>query len=446
MAVTGIWKIETRLDQVIRYICNEEKTFNSEYGKEQYHSLHNVWDYEDLELENEKQLFSTGINCSVETAYEEMKITKNQYHKETGILGFHAFQSFREGEVTPELAHQIGIRLAQEMWGDRFEVVVSTHLNTNHIHNHFVINSVSFSDGKKYYDNRSSYAELRKLSDLLCEEYGLSVLSGKTCRKSRINYANYYKNYIGRDNYYTITKRDIDRAIGQAATYQDFERLLKIMNYEITYRYNKISIRRQPYKKNIRIERIFGEDYSINRIQERILEEHTLALPFMEEFSLQKRKKQKRYKSQTKARGIYALYIHYCYLLKVIPKKYPYHKLSPSVLEDAQQLDKISEEMRFLAKNQIKSGEKFLELREDLNSELNNILDERSKLWYRYKKCFPGIEKKKIQSRIEATVKIAKQLREEIQICDRIAERIPIIQEKIEENERKEVNKDEYIK
>ena len=98
-------------------------------------------------------------------AFEEMKITKESFNKTEGTQGFHAFQSFKEGEVTPEQCHEIGLKLAEEMWGDRFEVVVSTHLNTNHYHNHFEINSVSFKDGKRYYDKRETYAELRRLSD-----------------------------------------------------------------------------------------------------------------------------------------------------------------------------------------------------------------------------------------------------------------------------------------
>ena len=79
--------------------------------------------------------------------------------------GTELFQSFAEGEVTPEQCHAIGVRLAEEMWKDRFEVIVSTHLNSNHYHNHFVISSVSFKDGKRYYDKRETYAELRRLSD-----------------------------------------------------------------------------------------------------------------------------------------------------------------------------------------------------------------------------------------------------------------------------------------
>lgn len=196
IATTGIWKVEKRLDHIIDYTTNIEKTLNSEYGKETYYDLHNVIDYVEADFKTEKQYYVSGVNCNVETAYEEMIITKQQYNKTGGILGFHAFQSFAEGEVTPEQAHLIGLKLAEEMWGDRFEVIVSTHLNTKHYHNHFVINSVSFKDGKRYYDNRTTYARLRELSDSLCQEYGLSVLEEKPCRNSKINYANYFLSFL----------------------------------------------------------------------------------------------------------------------------------------------------------------------------------------------------------------------------------------------------------
>ena len=251
IATTGIWKIEKRLDNVIDYTTNIEKTINSDYGKDSYYDLHNVIDYVEADYKTEKQFYVSGLNCNPKTALEEMTITKEQYGKTGGILGFHAFQSFAEGEVTPEQCHAIGVRLAEEMWGDRFEVVVSTHLNTNHYHNHFVINSVSFKDGKRYYDKRETYAELRRLSDSLCEEYGLSVLKEKPCRNSRINFANYQKDNNNKVNYYSIAKNDLDRAIGMATSYYDFEDLMKAMDYELIYRGDKLSIKRSPYKKNI---------------------------------------------------------------------------------------------------------------------------------------------------------------------------------------------------
>src|SRR5574344_623164 len=183
--------------------------------------LHNVIEYAKCEYKTEKQFYVSGINCNSETAYDEMIITKKEYGKTDGILAFHAFQSFKENEVSAEQAHAIGVRLAEEMWGDRFEVIVSTHLNTNHFHNHFVINSISFKDGKRYYDKRSTYAELRHLSDSLCEEYGLNVLNEQVCIISRINYATYCKDNIEKSNYHTIAKEDLDRAIAQSYSYVD---------------------------------------------------------------------------------------------------------------------------------------------------------------------------------------------------------------------------------
>ena len=267
MATTGIWKIQKRLDHVINYITDVEKTLNIDYGNGYYAELHNFDEYKELDYKNEKDCYVSGINCVPEYVYRDMMFTKKQYDKNSGILGYHAFQSFKENEVTADQAHLIGIKLAEEMWGDRFEVIVATHQNTNHIHNHFVINSVSFIDGKKYYDNRENYALLRQTSDALCQEYGLSVIDKTNKKKEKVNYDNYYKGYVFKSNYHTLAKQDLDRAIAMAYSYKDFENLMMRMGYEIKNRYGKLSIRQEPFKKNIRIERAFGNDYSIERIE-----------------------------------------------------------------------------------------------------------------------------------------------------------------------------------
>ena len=198
MATTKIWKVESRIDNAINYIKNKDKTKNEcyEFGMDKFENVRDVLMYATNADKTEKQFYVTGINCKVENAAKEMEFVKIINGKTDGILAFHGEQSFKDGEVTPELAHEIGVRLANEMWGDRFQVVVTTHLNTDHIHNHFVLNSVSFKDGKKYYSNRENTALLRKTSDELCEEYGLSVLEEKTC-KSGINFENEGSYIIG---------------------------------------------------------------------------------------------------------------------------------------------------------------------------------------------------------------------------------------------------------
>ena len=275
MATTKLWKVVKRMDHVIDYETNKEKTKAIDV-KDNYEmvvdDLRNVIDYARNSDKTEKEYYVSLVNCEPESAYEEMKDAKQYWNKKDGILAFHAYQSIKE-YISPELGHKIGVELANEMWGDRFQVIVTTHLNTNHIHNHLVVNSVSYIDGKKYYSNRANTGKLRHISDEICREYGLIVLPEKPCKKSKINFGNYYKKSLYTDNYSNNAKRDLDLAIRQAYSYDDFIYLMKKLDYEIIFRANKISIRKEPYKRNIRIERRFGEDYSIDNIKRRIIEE-----------------------------------------------------------------------------------------------------------------------------------------------------------------------------
>lgn len=432
IAVIGIWKIDSSLNRVIKYTTDIEKTLNSDYGKEAYKELHNVIEYDKADFKTENQEFVSGINCSVESAIEEMIITKKQYDKTDGILGFHAFQSFKENEVTPSLAHEIGVKLAEEMWGDRFEVVVSTHSNTNHIHNHFVINSVSFKDGKRYYDKRDTYAELRHLSDSLCEEYNLSILKEKTCRHSKINYANYGKSYVEKSNYYTIAKEDLDRAISQSYSYIDFENMMKAMDYELYYRANKLSIRRNPYKKNIRIERSFGEEYTIEKIKERIMNTQSIREPFLEVYG-SKKKRIKTNRPKTKNSSIKGLFLHYCYLLKVYPKKYPNKILPPSIRLDIKKMDDISKETRLLVSKELETYEQFFSYKTLVINKIDDLLDERSKLWYQFRKSKSKIDKDNICLKLDELSRKLKPLQEEERLLKGIEERTPSIEKNINE-------------
>ena len=284
----------------------------------------------------EESLFVSGINCNPNTAVKEMNLIKDKYLKNDGILAWHAYQSFKEGEVTPAEAHEIGLELANEMWGDRFQVVVATHLNTRHYHNHFVLNSVSFIDGKKYNANRNSYAEFRRLNDLICMEHGKSFLKeDKT--KSGINYLNYQNRNIRYSNYYKKAKEDLDLAIAKASNYSDFNNIMKNLGYDLTVRSGKLSIRGNDYKRNIRIERYFGKDYSIDNIKKQIM---GMYLPEGKVFySNRKNINILSVLSKPKYNSFYSMYIRYCNLLNNYPnyvRKYP---ISSSIKNDINKLD-----------------------------------------------------------------------------------------------------------
>lgn len=371
----------------------------------------------------EEFFYVSGINCEIETALQQMNQTKRLFNKTKGILGFHGYQSFKEGEVTPELAHEIGVKLANEMWGDRFEVVVSTHLNTKHLHNHFIVNSVSFIDGMKFYSNRSSTARLREISDDLCKEYGLSVLDEKPTSKGRIYFPYYLKN-TNRNNYYKKTKRDIDIAIAKSSNYKEFIEILSSMNYEVQNRSRKLSVRNLDYKRNIRIERYFGEEYSIDNIKSRILEEE-----YIENVSQNNKGFYKKSFSH-KYHGIVALYRYYCYLLKVYPNKkynnYTYIK------DDVMKLEKYNLIIRMFDREQITDDESFRKYEIMINNKYDDLINIRKKLRKQFSSINNEQEKIRIMKKIKEINEELPKLKKEIDLCNEINVESISIKEKIE--------------
>ena len=159
MATTSFWPINGNISKVIRYVSNPDKTNSGSFSNQVIQSLKDVMDYAVNPSKTEQQYLVSGINCEPAIARQQMIITKQRFDKLDGRTAYHAYQSFKPGETDPQTVHQIGTQFAQQLWGDRFQVVVATHVDKKHIHNHFVINSVSFLDGKKFHST--------------CERYGM---------------------------------------------------------------------------------------------------------------------------------------------------------------------------------------------------------------------------------------------------------------------------------
>lgn len=181
MATTSIWAVKTRLDHLVKYVSNKDKTT----------LMKSVIDYTTNEEKTMEQQFVSCINCMQNDPYTSMVNTKTLFHDEKDILCYHGYQSFMEGEVTPELAHEIGVKLANEIWGNRFEVIVSTHLNTENIHNHFLVNATACMDGKRYCNTKHDRYMMMHTSNELCRQYNLTVIDEKTRNtKSRGQFRN----------------------------------------------------------------------------------------------------------------------------------------------------------------------------------------------------------------------------------------------------------------
>lgn len=445
MATTKIWKVQKRLDKVINYATNEEKTKNnySEYEMDEFESIRQVMTYATNPDKTEKQFYTTGINCEVKDAVKQMQLVKTIYGKENGILAFHAYQSFNKGEVTPEIAHEIGVKLANEMWGDRFQIVVSTHLNTQHLHNHFVINSVSFKDGKKYYSNLENTALLRKTSDEICEEYGLSVLKEKTC-KSGINFENFYKKSMRDSDYYKFAKEDIDYAIKHSYTLKQFQQMLVSMGYNYYYRSDKLSVRREPYKRNIRVERAFGEEYSLENIKRRILENDYIRQEKIIPYKVMSHRyftTRDRIKKKYQPKGIVALYYYYRYLIRLYTRNNTPYKLTPKMREEVKKMDEYSERIRFLCKYKIETLSDVDNVKEKKQEEMQKILNTRNRLYYKRQKLDNENEKDSVTKEIIDVTAVLTKVRKEIKLCDEIYDGVPKMKEQIKEVDEKEKQK-----
>lgn len=212
---------------------------------------------------SEDKRFVTGVNCSPETALDEMTATKNLYHKPDGRLYYHLVQSFPSGyEIEPELAHKIAVELAEKAFG-KYEVVVATHIDREHIHSHFVFNSVSFEDGKKYHSNKESVEQLMKLSDEICQRYGVHVLDTP---KKKMN-----RDYLS-DSEYRSAKRGesfkwelmnvINQVMKQAKSKKQFCYLMKQQGYDVRWEDNRKYITYTcPNGRRCRDNKLHGERY-----------------------------------------------------------------------------------------------------------------------------------------------------------------------------------------
>ncbi len=438
IAVVKIWKVQSNIKKVVDYAEDKTKTNLSNYK-----DLVETINYAQNKDKTEESLFVDGINCDPNNATNEMIKAKKHFMKTDGILAWHAYQSFKEGEVTPDEAHKIGLELANEMWGDRFQIVVTTHLNTDHLHNHFVVNSVSFVDGKKYNADRNSYAEFRRLNDEICREHGKSYLEEKKT-KSGINYLNYQNRGIKYTNYYKTAKEDIDLAIAISHSYDDFKNTLTNMGYMITVRSGKLSIRGKDYKRNIRIERYFGVDYSIDNIKKQIM-----GIYLTEKKNYYKKNKTNndvlKILLEPKYNSFNGRYIRYCKLLNVYPNLIKRKYLSPSIKEDIKRLDIYSKQANLLVDNNIETEESFFSFLNNIENKLSELKQRREDLWKEEKKV-NLTKKNEIKDKINELTKDINKLNNDVNMCHDIRDRKDTINSNLESLKEKEMITYEHIK
>lgn len=430
MATTGFWPVRVRLKEVIDYANNPDKTTAKEYFDE---DLYTAICYVENDDKTDQTMYVSGINCSKHNAYNEMVAIKRRFGERGKNIAYHGFQSFAPGEVTPEEAHSIGKETARRMWGDKYQVVVTTHLNTDKIHNHFVLNSVSFKTGKKFRNGIGDRLELRKISDAICAERNKSVIQGN---KFYSNKKAYWVEKSGKLTHRDMLRKDVDEALSQCGSFKEIEYYLKTLGYrfERDFYYDHPSVYAEGWKRAVRISSL-GEKYSKENIHRRCLENqrkpelYTFVTPAWKRRPLLVLERDKYISGWDDT--IIVLFELFIELLKICivgnTQEYDNRPVSPMMRAEMRKLDRYIEEYNLLCDNNLNSPKKLLDFQENLSSRISELEQERYALRLKLRRVKTPEEDAELKEQCKEITKKITPLRKEYKIAMRIEEHIPKI-------------------
>lgn len=424
MATTSLWHIEGRLKDLIDYVENPDKTV---VRTKDLQAFYNVFAYVQRPEATEQGEYVSATNCLKEIALQQMILTKKQYGKDDGYIAWHGYQSFKPDEVTPELAHEIGLKTAKKMWGDRFQIIVTTHLDKDHLHNHFCFNSVSFLDGKKYNYSKTEQRKLRNVSDRICTEHGLSVIENPHKAPSRQVWLD---EKSGKPTRYNVYREDVREAINFSRRPYYMEEYLQRKGYITDFTGKHWKIRLPQYEHFTRLDTL-DKRWTPENIQRTMgayasfgNRRATISYP-----PQMPRDLKEWYKPFHKTSHIYKLYLHYCYLLGILPKNTDYKPTSPYLKEDLRKLDEFSEQVRYMSKYGIETFDDLYANREKLQNEMDKWIAYRTKLQNKIRRASPAEKETLRQEKSGVTERIT-ELRKQLKLNKGIEKRSVKIQEK----------------
>ena len=260
MAITGFWPIYKNLKATLDYADNPDKTTDRRYLDD---DLYAALSYAENDNKTDRKMYVGGINCSKQNAYAEMIAVQRRFGLRGKVVGYHGIQSFREGEVTPEQAFEIGMETARRMWCDKYQVLVNVHLNTDNVHCHFVVNPVSFKDGTKFQNKIGDHKELRRVSDEICREHGLSVLENSNFYGGHKK--DYWRHKAGKKTHRDYLREDVEYCLTFATSPREFENQLYALGYTLDP--VRFSVKAKHWERSVRLDKI---GFSKEVIQEQL--------------------------------------------------------------------------------------------------------------------------------------------------------------------------------
>lgn len=443
MATTGLWPVKSSLKNVLDYAGNPDKTIARKYLDDE---LANVIEYAVDNDKTDERMYVTGINCIAPLAYETMMSTKKHYGKENGNVAYHGFQSFMAGGVTPEEAHEIGLETARKLWGDEYEVLVTTHLNSENCHNHFVLNSVSFKTGKKFLNKIADHRRMREVSDEVCREYGKSVLENAPFSKS--NKKEYWIHKAGKLTRRDILRQDIDYAIKTTTNMREFDSVLKSMGYRYarTSDYKRPSIIADGWKRAVRFDSL-GEKYSYEKIVERVQANDQPYYVYNTAYRRHKvRLSDEIKRSMERADymdGVQVALELLVTLLKFVAGTEIQHEhprpLSPDVRAACVFLDKYTAQLNLSQKYDLKTEEDVSRFIVEKNDEMQELYSERKKVDNQLRRCTGLDERDSLKNRRSEISEKLKPIRKELATAKDILISMPTVIELLRKEDVREM-------
>ena len=411
MAYDKIIVIHARLDKRINYALNESKTQRAENG----------------------QILQTAINCQLDTACRNMLDTKRRWDKENRpVQGYHIIHSFSPGEVTPEQAHSLSVEFAERLLQGRFEAVVATHVDHDHIHAHIVFNSVSCIDGKMYRDNfKTYYGDIRGISNEISRDNALSVIKPKGTGK---HYAEWNAEKNGTTTVRGLIRQDIDAALSDAFTLQSFYEALQRRGYTIKRGANvKHTAINPPWSDRVIRLYSLGEGYTEADIRARLTKSRTepekpkpqaTVHSYIPKGRYKIKRRSGSYGEKKKLSGLRRLYLHYLYLLS--PPRPRRRSVPFPVRAEVKKLDQYKRQFALLHKYHIDSESQLSMLADALQADIESLSVSRRELYRRKRR---GEE---VSAEIKEISLALRPIRRELRCTQQIAERIPQLQEQIQ--------------
>ena len=443
MATTGFWPVKNRLKEVLAYADNPDKTIDPKYlDKDLWQALQYAAD----DAKTDDCIYVSALNCPKQTAYESMMATKRRFGKLGGNVAYHAYQSFPEGEVTAEEALEIGMESAKRMWGDKYEVLIAVHRNTDNLHCHFVINSVSFKTGEKFKNKIADHRRFREISDAVCLEYGKSVLKDAPFRGG--DKGAYWVHKNGGNTHRDILRKDLEWCLREAYSPKDLERRLNAIGYvcDFNQRHEHWTVRAVDWERPVRIDKL---GYTKNRLNAELdghklwghsfnavgfyLAEHPIYKPPV--YPVRKQIKEWEYEldhtkdpAEAIALLIVLLFAIFMEMIRLSAESDDYMPRTPGLRKLITEAPKIEQEYRLLIDNRISSMQELFDYHDSLEKQIMALESDRQKIRNKLRRCKNENERAALKQQAKDVTKQLNPLREQNRITDRIEHRAPDLQ------------------